>query len=142
MELSAYKFLIVDDHMLARRAIIAELTKFGAKTVDEASNGVEGLEKINQKCAAGEPYDIIFLDWAMPEMNGNEVLKACRANDELKNMSIIMVSAESEDVNILKALEAGATAYIAKPFQPELLAHKLDDVLGWRAGKPELDGNG
>lgn len=142
MDLSGYKFLIVDDHMLARKAISAELGKFGAQTIDEASNGVEGLKKINQKCEEGSPYDIVFLDWAMPEMDGNEVLKACRANEKLNKMSIIMVSAESEDVNILKALEAGATAYIAKPFQPEMLAHKLDDVLGWRAGKPELDGNG
>jgi len=132
LDLRSFRFLIIDDHLFARRTVIAELQKYGAEQTDEAANGVEGLEKIKQACDAGKPYDIVFLDWAMPEMNGADVLVACRADSRLDAMAIVMVSAESEDENILKALEAGATAYVPKPFQAEMIIHKLEDVLHWK----------
>jgi len=142
LDLSKYTFLVVDDHTFARRAVTSELAKLGATTCDEAANGVEGLEKIKKKADEGRAYDIVFLDWAMPEMSGFDVLVTCRKDPRLKDMAIVMVSAESEDSNILKAIAEGATAYIPKPFRPELLVHKLNDILGWKAGLPELDGDG
>jgi len=135
-------YLVVDDHAFARRAITNELLQLGVAAPDEAANGVEALEKIRKKADEGKPYDIVFLDWAMPEMSGYDVLLACRKEERLKDMAIVMVSAESEDANILKAIAEGATAYIPKPFQPELLVHKLNNIMGWKAGLTELDGDG
>ncbi|MDD3182331.1 MAG: response regulator [Alphaproteobacteria bacterium] len=142
MDLSQTTFLIVDDHAFARRAIASVVTGLGASTPHEAADGSEGLEKIRKKADEGHPYDIVFLDWAMPEMNGFDVLLTCRKDERLKDMMIVMVSSESEDANILKAIEEGATAYIPKPFQPELLIHKINDIIGWKNGLPELDGDG
>lgn len=142
MNLKDQTFLIVDDHAFARRAISTELVHLEAGLIDEAANGAEALEKIRKKADEGKPYNIVFLDWAMPEVSGYDVLLACRKEERLNDMSIVMVSAETEDANILKAIADGATAYIPKPFQPELLVHKLNDIMGWKSGLPELDGHG
>jgi len=133
VDISGLKFLIVDDHSFARRTVSSELTKGGAVLIEEAADGVEGLLKIKQGSESGSPFDIVFLDWAMPNMDGNDVLLACRGDKKLDNMAIVMLSAESEDENILKVLESGATAYITKPFKPETFAHKLEDVLAWKS---------
>jgi len=133
VDIGTYRFLIIDDHAFARRSVSNELKQCGATLIDEAADGVEGLQKIKQQSEAGQPYDIVFLDWAMPNLDGKDVLLACRADHALDQMAIIMLSAESEDENILSLLEAGATAYITKPFKPEMLAHKLEDVLSWKA---------
>jgi len=133
MDLAGYKFLIVDDHSLIRRIVISELKNLGAVGADEAADGIEAIQKIRSASQAGTPYQIIFLDWTMPNMNGPEVLAACRADESMDDTAIIMLSSESEEEHVVKALEAGATAYITKPFKPENLVQKLEDVMKWKS---------
>lgn len=117
---------------MIRRVVMAELKKLGAVDVDEAADGSEAIEKIRNAASSGEPYGIVFLDWTMPGTNGLDVLAICKAHNVLQNMAVVMLSSESEEENVLKALEAGATAYITKPFKPELLLQKLKDVMEWK----------
>jgi two-component system chemotaxis response regulator CheY len=71
------------------------------------------------------PFDLVFLDWNMPEMDGFSLLQKCRADVRFKNLPIVMVTAESERQYVLKALSAGATDYITKPFSNETLRQKI-----------------
>jgi two-component system, chemotaxis family, chemotaxis protein CheY len=142
MDLAHYKFLVVDDHSLIRRIVISELKKLGASGADEAADGAEAIQKIRSANLAGAPYHTVFLDWTMPNVNGPEVLSACRADRTLDNMAIVMLSSESEEENVLKALEAGATAYITKPFKAEMLDQKLEDVLKWKSSRNKAVAHG
>ncbi|MDR3425138.1 MAG: response regulator [Alphaproteobacteria bacterium] len=133
MDITGRRILIVDDHSLMRRMVAAELRKLGNPEIDEAADGESALQKINEASAGGKPYQMVFLDWTMPKLDGFSVLTACRAHAALKDMPIIMLTSESEEANLVKALEAGATAYIAKPFKPEDICKKVLDVMEWNA---------
>ena len=67
----------------------------------------------------------------MPEMNGFDMLAQCRSNTKLDDMAIIMLTAESDEANIIRALSAGATAYIIKPFKEEVILKRLENILSW-----------
>lgn len=129
------KFLIIDDHALVRRMVRAILLEQGASTVDEATGGADGLARLVKAAAEGKPYTTVFLDWSMPDMNGYEVLQAIRAEPRHAATAIIMLSAEADDTNIVKAMEAGATAYITKPFKPEAITDKLGAIAVWRRSR-------
>lgn len=132
MDIKAQKFLIIDDHFLIFQAVSRILKDLGAETVDRAANGDEGLASLRKAQEAGAPYTTIFLDWSMPGLSGYDVLLTCRKDKNYDALAIIMLSAETEDTNIVKALDAGATAYITKPFKPDVFLKKLDDVAHWR----------
>jgi two-component system, chemotaxis family, chemotaxis protein CheY len=127
---SDFRFLVVDDHFIARQMISTSLKELGFASVDSAVDGVDALKKI---MAAKEtaPYHVVFLDWSMPNMDGYEALKECRRDPSLTNTAIVMLTAESERDSIIKALEAGATAYIVKPVTHDMLVKKLEDLSEW-----------
>jgi two-component system, chemotaxis family, chemotaxis protein CheY len=131
MELKDCRFLVVDDHLLLRQMVGAMLSDWGITNVDMAVDGVVALDKIKTAAASSTPYNIVLLDWSMPNLNGYEVLTACRQDASLNGMAIVMLTAESEDINIIKALNAGATGYVTKPFTPDTLIAKLEDVIMW-----------
>lgn len=133
MDLGGYRFLVVDDHSLMRQMVVSELRCNNGQSIIEAIDGVDGLKKIRQAKEENAPFDIVFLDLSMPQMDGFAVLKACRADKALDGMAIVMVTSESEDLNVLQALEEGATAYITKPFLAGDVSSKLEDVLLWVA---------
>jgi two-component system, chemotaxis family, chemotaxis protein CheY len=133
MDLKNHRFLVIDDHSLILRMVAATLRENGATEIDEASDGAAAIEKIRKAAQDSNPYHVVMLDWALPRINGYEILLTCRADPRCNNMAVIMLTAESEETNIVKALEAGATAYITKPFKPDQFLKKLEDVLNWRA---------
>jgi len=135
MELSDYKFLVVDDHFLLRQMMVNTLKEFGFLKCDTANDGAQGLEKIRQAKTEGAPYHVVFLDWNMPVMTGVQALETCRADPTLDDTAIIILSSESEEVNIVQALQAGATAYITKPFRSDTILAKLKDIELWRNKK-------
>jgi two-component system chemotaxis response regulator CheY len=135
MDLKDYKFLVVDDHFLLRQMVATTLKEFGYPNCDTANDGIQGLEKIRQMKNGGPRYHVVFLDLNMPNMTGYEVLEHCRADRELDDMAIIVISSESEEANILKVMKAGATAYITKPFRADAILSKLKDIEVWRNKK-------
>ncbi len=122
------RFLVVDDMSTMRKIIRTILNQLGYTNVDEAENGKEALAKLR----IGN-YQFVLLDWNMPEMDGFETLKNIRADEKLKNIPVIMVTAEAKKENVLMAIQAGASNYIVKPFTPEVLKEKIEKV--WSAIK-------
>ena len=115
------KALVIDDSRAIRRSLVKTLKELDIEVV-EAGHGQEALDKL----AAGEEVDLIMVDWNMPEMNGYDFIVAVRAQDKFSEVPIMMVTTESEMSQMTRAIEAGATEYLMKPFTKEMIAEKLD----------------
>ncbi|MCL4677689.1 MAG: response regulator [Alphaproteobacteria bacterium] len=120
------KVLIVDDHMLMRSMVENYCVGLGITQIKECSGGQQALT-----LARSQDYDLILMDWGMPDMPGVEVLKKLRADKRFDKTAIVMVTAESEDSRLLEALEAGATSYLVKPFTQEEFEKKVRNTLEW-----------
>ncbi len=117
--------LIVDDYKTMLRIIRSLLSQIGFNNVDEATDGSAALAKLKEK-----KYELIISDWNMEPVTGLELLKNVRADETLKNIPFIMVTAESKTDNVIAAKEEGVSNYIVKPFNAETLKAKLMSVLG------------
>lgn len=112
--------LVVDDSKSMRMLIAKFLLEIGVE-VAEAGDGREALARLN----AGEPVQLMLVDWNMPVMNGHELVCAVRANALHADLRIMMVTTETSMGHVQKALDAGANEYLMKPFTKELLVEKL-----------------
>ncbi len=117
--------LIVDDYRTMLRIIRNLLKQLGFGNVDEATDGQMALEMMREK-----RYGLVISDWNMEPMTGLQLLKAVRADNDLKGTPFIMVTAESKTENVLEAKKAGVNNYIVKPFNAETLKAKLVSVIG------------
>jgi two-component system chemotaxis response regulator CheY len=100
--------------------IARQLGTLGFATV-QAADGREALEAV----ATAGPFDVALVDWNMPVMNGLEFVREVRKDRALDEMAIMMVTTESEQSQVLAAIEAGASEYLMKPFSPESIEEKL-----------------
>ncbi|MEM6901934.1 MAG: response regulator, partial [Pseudomonadota bacterium] len=110
----------------------------GYTEVDEAKTGAEALEKIDEVLGGGHLYDVVFIDWGMPEMDGLTFLKECRKRSELDDTALVMLTGESERTSVMEAIGAGATAYIVKPVSAEELTEKVGKIKDWLKKKRNL----
>ena len=117
--------LIVDDYKTMLRILRNLLKQLGFNNVDEASDGSEALGKLRE----GE-FNFVISDWNMEPMTGIQLLREVRADEKLKSLPFIMVTAESKSENVIAAKEAGVSNYIVKPFNAETLKSKMVSVLG------------
>ncbi len=117
------KFLIVDDFSTMRRIVRNLLKELGYTNADEAEDGVVALQKLK-----GGGFQFVVSDWNMPNMTGIELLRAIRADAELKHLPVLMVTAEAKKENIIEAAQAGASGYVVKPFTAATLEEKLNKV--------------
>ena len=117
------KFLIVDDFSTMRRIVRNSLKELGYTDVDEAEDGVAALNKLSSS-----HFDFVVSDWNMPNMTGIELLKAIRADANLKSLPVLMVTAEAKKENIDEAAESGANGYVLKPFTTATLEQKLNEI--------------
>ncbi len=124
-----FKILIVDDFALIRTMMKQSLMELGFSNLEEASDGVEAMTKIEAATSAGQAYSCVFLDWNMPRMTGLEVIQKCKSTPEYEAIPFVMISAERETESVVRALEAGALDFISKPFTPEALHSKLQKIL-------------
>jgi two-component system chemotaxis response regulator CheY len=114
------KILLVDDQPLIRKIVRDILAQLGYMNVEEAENGQDALEKLKAK-----KFDLIFLDWNMPVMQGIDVLRELRKMPAYKDTPVIMLTAEAEKERVITAIQEGVTNYIVKPFKPATLKEKL-----------------
>ena len=119
----AVKILVVDDFPTMRRIIKNLLKDLGYENVDEAEDGVMGLEKLRNN-----NFDLVVSDWNMPNMDGLVMLKTIRADAELSKLPVLMVTAEAKKENIIAAAQAGANGYVVKPFTAAVLEEKLNKI--------------
>jgi two-component system chemotaxis response regulator CheY len=112
--------LVVDDSR-AMRAILTRLLDGLGFDVAQAGDGQEALEVLG----GGVRPDVILVDWNMPVMDGLTFIKQCRSHDEYRDIVLMMVTTESEQAQIVRALAAGAHEYVIKPFTEDVIAEKL-----------------
>jgi len=117
------KILVVDDFPTMRRIIKNLLKDLGFENVDEAEDGAMGLEKLRNGS-----FDFVVSDWNMPNMDGLQMLTHIRADDALKHLPVLMVTAEAKKENIIAAAQAGANGYVVKPFTAATLEEKLNKI--------------
>lgn len=117
------KILVVDDMSTMRRIIKTILNQLGYTNIDEAENGKQALAKLKN-----EKYDFVITDWNMPEMDGLTLVKEIRSDPDLKNLPVLMVTAEAKKENVMEALKAGVSNYIVKPFTAEVLKEKMEKI--------------
>jgi two-component system chemotaxis response regulator CheY len=117
--------LIVDDYKTMLRIVRNLLRQLGFNNVEEATDGAAALAKARQA-----NFGLIISDWNMEPMTGLQLLKEVRADDALKQVPFIMITAESKTENVIAAKEAGVNNYIVKPFNAETLKSKMGAVLG------------
>ncbi len=112
--------LVVDDSR-AMRSILTRLLNGLGFDVAQAGDGSEALSVLD----SGTRPDVILVDWNMPVMDGLTLIKRVRAREDLRDISLMMVTTESEQGQIVRALAAGAHEYVIKPFTDEVIAEKL-----------------
>jgi two-component system chemotaxis response regulator CheY len=112
--------LVVDDSRAMRSILARLMTNLGFE-VAQAGDGQDALDQLE----GGLRPDVALVDWNMPVMDGLTFIKSVRARDEFRDMSLMMVTTESEHTNIVRALAAGAHEYVIKPFSDEVIAEKL-----------------
>ena len=118
------RFLVVDDFSTMRRIVRNLLKESGFTNADEAEDGVAALVKLR----SGK-FDFVVTDINMPNMNGFELLKQIRADDKLKSLPVLMVTAEAKKEDIVLAAQSGASGYIVKPFTKAVLEEKLMKII-------------
>ena len=117
------RFLVVDDFSTMRRIIRNLLKEMGFTNVDEAEDGTAALHKLKTQA-----YEFVISDWNMPNMTGIELLRAVRADPQIKHLPFLMITAEAKRENIIEAATAGANGYIVKPFTAAVLEEKLAKI--------------
>jgi two-component system chemotaxis response regulator CheY len=119
--------LVIDDSRTVR-AIIGKILRDEGLEVIEAANGREGLERLREPPGV----ELVLVDWNMPEMNGLDFIRAVRSEHAYDSVRIMMVTTETEQGQVLRALDAGANEYLMKPFTRDILVAKLSllDVFG------------
>lgn len=116
------KALVVDDSSMMRKVMIGALEKAGLHEVDQAADGDEAVQAVGRT-----EYGLVLLDWNMPNMTGIDALRAIRGLGH--EMPIIMVTTEAEKTRVMEALKTGASSYVIKPFQPDALISRIQQVM-------------
>jgi two-component system chemotaxis response regulator CheY len=119
------KVLVVDDFATMRRIVKNILKQIGFTNILEAEDGKSALKMLQS-----DKFDLIMCDWNMPEMPGIELLGKVRADEQLKGIPFVMVTAEAQKENIIEAVKAGVNSYIVKPFTAEIVEQKLKKLFG------------
>lgn len=117
------KILIVDDFSTMRRIVKNLLRDLGFTNTQEADDGNTALPML-----LNGDFDFLVTDWNMPGMSGIDLLKKVRADERLKNLPVLMVTAEAKREQIVAAAQAGVNGYVVKPFTAAVLKEKIDKI--------------
>lgn len=117
------RFLVVDDSATMRRIVVNSLKRIGFEECIEAGDGAEALERFDSS------VEFVITDWNMPTMTGLEFVRALRARPDGKSVPVLMVTTRSVREDIVQAAQAGVNNYVVKPFTPQVLKEKIDQVL-------------
>ncbi len=117
------KIMVVDDFSTMRRIVKNILKQLGYDNIEEAEDGAQALAKLKKG-----GFGFMVSDWNMPNMDGLELLKAVRKDPELKDLPVLMVTAEAEKNMVVTAIQAGVNNYVVKPFTAEVFKEKMDRI--------------
>jgi two-component system, chemotaxis family, chemotaxis protein CheY len=122
--------LVVDDSKVMREMIVACLRPEPELTFTHAASGLEAIEKLSLQA-----FEILILDLNMPDIGGIEVVDFVRSQDTLRELPIIIVTTRGDEASRTKALRAGASRFMTKPFTPEALLSEVRGLLGLQSAK-------
>lgn len=122
------KILVIDDFATMRKIVRKVLTELQFKNVQEADDGATAWPLLEAAANSAEPFELVISDWNMPQMKGIDLLRNVRKHPKMSKLPFIMVTAETEQQNILEAIQAGVSDYVVKPFNGQTLKGKLDNV--------------
>ncbi|MCY1040382.1 response regulator [Corallococcus sp. bb12-1] len=108
--------LVVDDSKVMREMVVACLRPYPDSRFTQASSGLEAIEQLSLKA-----YDLLVLDLNMPDIGGIEVVEFVRGQDQLRALPIIIVTTRGDEASRERALGAGASLFMTKPFTPDSL---------------------
>ncbi len=118
------KFLVVDDFSTMRRIVRGLLKEMGCNNTEEAEDGAVALNMLKM-----QRFDFVVSDINMPNMNGFDLLAAIKADENLKHLPVLMVTAEARKEDIVRAAQSGAAGYIVKPFTKATLEEKVQKIM-------------
>jgi two-component system, chemotaxis family, chemotaxis protein CheY len=118
------EILVVDDSKVMRDMIVACLRPRSDLAFTQASSGLEAIERLSLK-----PFDLLVLDLNMPDIGGLEVLEFVRAQDKLRALPIIVVTTRGDEASRSRALGAGASRFMTKPFTPDAILGEVQALL-------------
>ena len=127
------KILVVDDEEDILELVSYHLTKENF-LVTCVTSGEEALSRLQK-----ETYDIILLDLMLPERDGLDTCRILKGNPETCNIPIVMITAKSEDTDVVLGLELGAQDYVTKPFSPRVLLARIKAILRRNQAEPQDD---
>ena len=117
------KILIVDDFSTMRRIIKNLLRDLGFTNTVEADDGLTAIPILNSGS-----IDFLVTDWNMPGMTGIDLLRHVRADEKLRSLPVLMVTAEAKREQIIEAAQAGVNGYVVKPFTALALKEKIEKI--------------
>lgn len=133
MSAAGSALLIVDDNEDNRYTLTRRLQREGYTNLTSATGGQEALDLLQSRA-----FDLVLLDVMMPGLNGYEVLERMRADDRLRHIPVIMISALDEIDSVIRCIELGAEDYLSKPFNPTLLRARVGASLEKKRLRDEL----
>jgi two-component system chemotaxis response regulator CheY len=118
------EILVVDDSKVMREMIVACLRGQAGLSFTHAASGLEAIERLSLKS-----FDLVFLDLNMPDIGGFEVLEFVRGQDALRELPVVIVTTRGDDSSRERALGAGASSFMTKPFEPAEILAELCSLL-------------
>ena len=126
---SETRILLVEDTDITRAIVKKMLEKMGFKRITESSNGAQAWGEIQRGVETNSPFRVVIADWNMPEMNGMDLLKKVQGTPAMKSAPFIMLTSNTDKDQVVEAIKAGVSLYLAKPFPASALERKLKE--GW-----------
>ena len=122
----AGRVLVADDSAVNRKLLVQLLGRLGLQSI-EVEDGAAALAVLHAEGPAG--IDVVLLDVVMPELDGYETLAAIKADETLRDLPVIMVSGIDELDSVVRCIEMGATDYLSKPLNPQILGARINASL-------------
>jgi len=121
------KILIADDMPSMRSTVRGILKQLGFANISEAFDGIDALSHLKK-----QKYDMLLSDWNMPNMDGISLVRMIRGDAELKDLIVLMITAETDKEHVMEAIKVGISDYIVKPFTADILQHKIETIIAKR----------
>ncbi len=125
------EILVVDDSKVMREMIVACLRSVPGAVFTQAASGLEAIERLSLK-----HFDLVMLDLNMPDIGGIEVVEFVRAQDKLRALPVVIVTTRGDGGSRARALQAGATRFVTKPFTPQAILAEVNGLLGASGAPP------
>jgi two-component system chemotaxis response regulator CheY len=119
------KFLVVDDSVTMRRIVLNSLKAIGHNDIIEAIDGRDAFVKLT----SDDTINFVITDWNMPEVSGLELVKSIRSNPKTSAIPILMITTRGSKEDIMEALQSKVNNYVVKPFTPQILREKIEQVI-------------